>query len=1565
MDFGLNPEELSTDLLFVVCARCGEERPESAFRAKRQSAGQTKQCIDCRNQRVSHHSRSKVVLQTLRNIALRPSSPGRPATKRTEGDAGLSPPNERSGTQPTSPEKLRQLHTARSLFGESISQPHVVLGTPIPPTQQSSRLFRALAPSPPVQPTTHPLVSHSDPSTLRSSTPGVDYSYLATRFHKGGKDSQDDSLKAGARAKLAVIQRDHRSRRRAGEAVSLTPTISQLGFLEDFEGPGEDGSQDQLRPSGFLDGDGIIKEGDDRGQFSESDIDADDYFNLLLSPARPRRYLKRLGVESDSDLGDEDENDDNDCVDGSPLRHRLRQPSAQLRRGRRGPAPGTGGRPRKSRRQTRSSMPPRRIRSPVIIPPEESAVFHAQDPVWNGDLEACALTGRDKAILREFWTKLDNDQMQFCSRCQECWFQMKIDCDGICARCYRKDEKRRPDEPYFFSADNQLDFGPVPARLPQLTPTEESLIARVHVHVNIMLVRGQQYKYRGHVVHFLREVGLVYNQFPLLPQELNIVLLRPANTSSHAILSRQFTRQFRVRRQPVVIWLDYLRRHHPGYRCVVIDEERLNQLPQDGNVLDAIPQSQVEAADVGPEEDQEAEPDLEGEAAVPDMLAKDTELDALRSILAGESEADSELSTSFQAQAQHELQLPNIRHTPINEFNRSHALLSLAFPCLFPDGRADFVEPRLRSIDYKDYVEHAMRWHDGRFARHPTFRFVAFNTLMRSQARSRSRFFVKQHDGRQQPLTREQLIQALEHSEDPEAQALINSIARHAVSIRGTRPFWNKKRQDLEAYAYNLGCPQTPSEPLGSTLPSTPTSVSTPTDILVLDDGASTPTIADERQIPTSSQCVFPINWDKIRYNGKPVPSIRYRQPHKRTLNSKLQPSAIYKHGAQLTTDGDNKYWLCKYCHIRGHHHTALFSSESTTSVIYHLKHQHKLEDFRYQAALSNPFSMAKGTTNPTSYLGGRRSVFNDLQFKDDFIDWVIDLDLTFRQVTHQRTHEIFTNHLEDIGKILPKSPSALSNWIKEKWVGDAGRRVWLMEKLHVATSKIHISVDAWTSEEGTNYLAVVAHFLDESHKLQTALLDLPPLKGPHSGENLAKALSKVIDFYDISTVIGFFMMDNAGNNDTCIQELAKQYPAIKLQSRLRCVGHMLNLIVKALLFGQGVSKMEQQLRGASDEERFEIWRKQSFIGKLHNFCVWVNRSDQRRELLKQYVLTAYDEGSIECLYTRVLVDGGIRWNSAYAMIERALKLRHAIDLFFLNYNHIGKEYDISQDMLTPQDWIDLEHFLGILKPFKDLTKRMEGRANKAGLEGSHGSLYETIESLDVLFKELQEAGKFADNHPEVVSTYYSYAIDTARVKLEEYFGLTDATPAYRCAVALHPANKFTYFELEWSHNKQWISEAKRVVREVYAQYEEAAAKTGTIGAQPQEKVIDDNDVALDPLQQARKRRQRLAATAASGSRGNKRIKLTSELDEFMARANKADVEVEDPLEWWVCHASDYPILSKMAFDLFSCPAMSAECERVFSQTKKVITDERNRLKSDTVAALECQKHLLRTGMLP
>lgn len=78
----------------------------------------------------------------------------------------------------------------------------------------------------------------------------------------------------------------------------------------------------------------MFKKGDNGGQFLESDIDAEDYANLLLSPARPRRHLEQLEAKLDSKLGDKEGNSesDNDSMDGSPLCRLLLQPSAQLRR---------------------------------------------------------------------------------------------------------------------------------------------------------------------------------------------------------------------------------------------------------------------------------------------------------------------------------------------------------------------------------------------------------------------------------------------------------------------------------------------------------------------------------------------------------------------------------------------------------------------------------------------------------------------------------------------------------------------------------------------------------------------------------------------------------------------------------------------------------------------------------------------------------------------------------------------------------------------------------------------------------------------------------------------------------------------------------------------------------------------------------------------------------------------------------------------------------------------------------------------------------------------------------
>src|SRR5437588_6265369 len=58
-------------------------------------------------------------------------------------------------------------------------------------------------------------------------------------------------------------------------------------------------------------------------------------------------------------------------------------------------------------------------------------------------------------------------------------------------------------------------------------------------------------------------------------------------------------------------------------------------------------------------------------------------------------------------------------------------------------------------------------------------------------------------------------------------------------------------------------------------------------------------------------------------------------------------------------------------------------------------------------------------------------------------------------------------------------------------------------------------------------------------------------------------------------------------------------------------------------------------------------------------------------------------------------------------------------------------------------------------------------------------------------------------------------------------------------------------------------------------------------------------------------------------------------------------------LDWWLedTQQKTYPNLSKMALDILSIPAMSAEPERLFSRAKITITDRRNRLGAETVEA--------------
>jgi hAT family C-terminal dimerisation region len=68
-----------------------------------------------------------------------------------------------------------------------------------------------------------------------------------------------------------------------------------------------------------------------------------------------------------------------------------------------------------------------------------------------------------------------------------------------------------------------------------------------------------------------------------------------------------------------------------------------------------------------------------------------------------------------------------------------------------------------------------------------------------------------------------------------------------------------------------------------------------------------------------------------------------------------------------------------------------------------------------------------------------------------------------------------------------------------------------------------------------------------------------------------------------------------------------------------------------------------------------------------------------------------------------------------------------------------------------------------------------------------------------------------------------------------------------------------------------------------------------------------------------------------------------------------------DLCAFWTRHEAQDPSLARMAFDILSIPAMSAECERVFSSSKILLDDRRSRMKEDVIEASECLRAWLQS----
>ena len=224
----------------------------------------------------------------------------------------------------------------------------------------------------------------------------------------------------------------------------------------------------------------------------------------------------------------------------------------------------------------------------------------------------------------------------------------------------------------------------------------------------------------------------LYNKLPLLLEDLDILILKPATHSSEQdqLVNKQFERSFQVRQEAVKAWLVFLKINHSDYRSIEINLSALRKLPENTSVQNVIHSQSDKELNITSVEETE-QPQAEREKV--DFKQVQNHSSFISNLHFAQSQID--MLKADLTVANH-LSMPSFQQTPLSEWNSDNYILRMIFPTLYPYKTGDFQQARQRTVKMSDYFQHFMKYKDYRFAQHSRFRYVAFNILMRSRVKT-------------------------------------------------------------------------------------------------------------------------------------------------------------------------------------------------------------------------------------------------------------------------------------------------------------------------------------------------------------------------------------------------------------------------------------------------------------------------------------------------------------------------------------------------------------------------------------------------------------------------------------------------------------------------------------------------------------------------------------------------------------------------------------------------------------------------------------------------------------
>ncbi|KAM3450574.1 hypothetical protein MY8738_008724 [Beauveria namnaoensis] len=491
-----------------------------------------------------------------------------------------------------------------------------------------------------------------------------------------------------------------------------------------------------------------------------------------------------------------------------------------------------------------------------------------------------------------------------------------------------------------------------------------------------------------------------------------------------------------------------------------------------------------------------------------------------------------------------------------------------------------------------------------------------------------------------------------------------------------------------------------------------------------------------------------------------------------------------------------------------------------------------------------------------------------------------------------------------------------------------------IKSQLRAAKSKIHFSIDLWSSPHRKAFLGICGQWVDEHYNLREALLGLPNVRHSHSGETMSGHLLDTIRYFGIADNVGYFTADNATSNDTCMSALSTSLASEfgvefhPTDCRIRCGGHIINLCLQAFLFASSkealcaaieeadrsmdataVEYLQAQLRHrAAKGKRLKVtedqagWRSMGPLGKLHNIAVYIRSS------------TVHSDAWYRLAGCTLGIDNATRWNSWYMLLRNALDKKDKLMMFQQEHHKV-----LGDDCLTQDDCDILRLTANFLQPFWQATLAQQM---------IWSSLDQLLYHMDILLKHFEDAKKKYSDHPCLI-----HSIHMGWFVLDKYYFKTDETPIYSTALLLHPSKRLKYLRQNW--HADWHEGAIGKARQIWSQYKDYAVETTPKDAPEMELSVFD------------KLARSLDVTEAEDDDAD-------ELEKFM---NGTPCKIaSSPLAWWNREEqrTEYPRLHKMALDVLSIAPMSDKAERVFSSTRRTISFDRARLGAETIEMTEC-----------